>query len=634
MNLGFKARIYLCVGLLISLALITLMIVNASIMREKMVQGLTQSTANKLEYHVNEIQAWMQSNYFAVDAASKQFSQTLSSAENQLRIDLLQTTTQLSNVAVVYENGEQYVSLASGQTTLTTNLRTRPWYRAVKVDNRTQISEIYNDIVSGSQVISIAAPLIENGQFTGVLVGDVLLTDVIEQVNNMRFAGGAAVLADHNHVLFASDDPSDIGRTPAQISPVFAPIEASFKQNESGLISFPYLGIDFDGYHKRIQLSADMFWTLMVFIDKETAMTPVWSAIKYSAGVGLGLLCVSLAAVYSVIHNAYRPLIRLKEAVIDLSSGKGDLTRRLDANGHDDLAQISQGFNRFIADLQEMMQHVAEASRHIHTDVDQLSDTAVDNEKMLKSHQGETEQVVTAITEMAESAKSVSENVATSNQHTESANSEAQTSEEIVSNAVSTVSSLVADVEMMSDRIQVMNTDANQISDVLNVIEEISEQTNLLALNAAIEAARAGEQGRGFAVVADEVRALAARTQQSTTDISAMLAKLLDGTESVVNAMELTKQQCKTTAEKTSEVSVSLSAMRGAVADIDMLTSHIATATDEQTSVTTEVSQNMLAIRDIVASLVASGQQTVSVTQSLAQANQDLDKMVAKFKIA
>ncbi len=169
----------------------------------------------------------------------------------------------------------------------------------------------------------------------------------------------------------------------------------------------------------------------------------------------------------------------------------------------------------------------------------------------------------------SQSARSVAENVTQSNRITEGASKEAKQSLEIVNNAVSTVSALVNDVEEMSDRIVSMNQDANKISEVLNVIGEISEQTNLLALNAAIEAARAGEQGRGFAVVADEVRALAARTQNSTTEISEMLSKLLDGTSSVVASMERTKQQCQSTASKTSEVSNSLNLMSGSVRDID-----------------------------------------------------------------
>ena len=189
------------------------------------------------------------------------------------------------------------------------------------------------------------------------------------------------------------------------------------------------------------------------------------------------------------------------------------------------------GFNGFVENLQEMMISISHASQNISVSVDQLGTTAKDNENKLLTHSRETEQVVTAITEMSESARTVAESVHQSNRITDGASKEASSSLCIVDNAVSTVSALVSEVDEMSAIIMSLNRDANKISNVLNVIGEISEQTNLLALNAAIEAARAGEQGRGFAVVADEVRALAARTQNSTMEISDMLSKLLTGTE-------------------------------------------------------------------------------------------------------
>ncbi|OXX44068.1 methyl-accepting chemotaxis protein, partial [Vibrio sp. V17_P4S1T151] len=223
--------------------------------------------------------------------------------------------------------------------------------------------------------------------------------------------------------------------------------------------------------------------------------------------------------------------------------------------------------------------------------------------------------------------------VTQSNHITDSASKEAKQSIIIVNNAVETVSSLVSDVEQMSERIANMNKDAIKISEVLTVIGAISEQTNLLALNAAIEAARAGEQGRGFAVVADEVRALAARTQNSTTEISDMLAKLLEGTDSVVAAMDKTKNQCQTTADKTSEVSGSLNIMSTSVSEIDDLSTQIAAATEQQSTVAEELSRNMLAIRDIVESLVVSGRQTVSATESLSYSNHELDRLVSNFKL-
>ncbi len=452
-------------------------------------------------------------------------------------------------------------------------------------------------------------------------------------VSDMRFAGGAATLTDKNAVFFASDDPNDIGKTPSQVSPVFGDMERAFFNQQQGHLQFPYLGIEFDGYFQRVNLTQDQYWTLMVFVDQDTALAGVREAQNEAIVTGVILLLVSAVVMVLTLEHAYKPLLKLKKAVLGLSKGSGDLTARLTVEGGDDLAQISEGFNRFVQSLQGMMLQVSEASQNISSNIVQLNQTAVENEKVLITHSAETDQVVTAITEMSESARSVAENVTQSNRITEGASKEAKQSLEIVNNAVTTVSALVNDVEEMSNRIVSMNQDANKISEVLNVIGEISEQTNLLALNAAIEAARAGEQGRGFAVVADEVRALAARTQNSTTEISEMLSKLLDGTSSVVASMERTKQQCQSTASKTSEVSNSLNLMSGSVRDIDDVSTQIAAATEEQSTVAAELSRNMLAIRDIVTNLVASGRQTVAATESLADSNHELDKLVSNFKL-
>ncbi|OOE86812.1 methyl-accepting chemotaxis protein [Salinivibrio sharmensis] len=635
MTLGFKSRIIWGVGLLVTLSLVILGSINALSLRDRMVEALVTQTQNKLDHHVTELEQLVQSQLNAVDQGADHFSTALTGQENVAQVRMLADTAGIANVIMTYENGASYMSNHSGDgvTTDEYNFRNRDWYRTVKSDQSIHLTEIYTDKVTGGKVISAVAPVFENGQFIGALLGDIPLESVITQVSEMRFAGGAATLTDQNAVFFASDDPNDIGKTPSQISPNFSQMESMFRSSEQGHLTFPYLGIQFDGYFQRVSLTEDRYWTLMVFVDQQTALAGVRDAQFDSVATGVILLIVSLGAIYAIIQFSYRPLLKLKEAVLDLSRGEGDLTARLDVNGNDDLAQISDGFNRFVENLQGMILSVAESSQAISANISQLSQTTSENESVLDAHSAETEQVVTAITQMSESARNIAENVSQSNSITASASKEASQSLEVVDNAVITVSALVDEVEEMSGRITSMNKDANRISDVLTVIGEISEQTNLLALNAAIEAARAGEQGRGFAVVADEVRALAARTQSSTTEISEMLTALLDGTSSVVEAMEKTKEQCQTTADKTSEVSNSLTIMSSSVTEIDDVSTQIATATEQQSSVAEELSKNMLSIRDMVNKLVESGNQTTAATKSLTHSNEELDRMVHNFKL-
>ncbi|HAT8556766.1 TPA: HAMP domain-containing protein [Vibrio vulnificus] len=634
MTLGFKSRIYTSVALLVALSLGILGTLNIISLKEKMVASLVSETQNKLNYHVDELQHAIAIQLKAVEVGSKHFNASLSDEQNVNLVRLLAESAGISNIIMAYEDGRSYMSLhANGITTEEQNFSQRDWYRMAKGSQGVKLTDIYIDKITGEKVVSAIMPVYNGSEFQGVLLGDIPLAAIIKMVSNMRFAGGAATLTDKNAVFFASDDPNDIGKTPSQVSPVFSDMERAFFNQQQGHLQFPYLGIEFDGYFQRVNLTSEQYWTLMVFVDQDTALAGVREAQNEAIVTGVILLLVSAVVMVLTLEHAYRPLLKLKKAVLGLSKGSGDLTARLTVEGSDDLAQISEGFNRFVQSLQGMMLQVSEASQNISSNIVQLNQTAVENEKVLITHSAETDQVVTAITEMSESARSVAENVTQSNRITEGASKEAKQSLEIVNNAVSTVSALVNDVEEMSDRIVSMNQDANKISEVLNVIGEISEQTNLLALNAAIEAARAGEQGRGFAVVADEVRALAARTQNSTTEISEMLSKLLDGTSSVVASMERTKQQCQSTASKTSEVSNSLNLMSGSVRDIDDVSTQIAAATEEQSTVAAELSRNMLAIRDIVTNLVASGRQTVAATESLADSNHELDKLVSNFKL-
>ncbi|EOB3600685.1 TPA: methyl-accepting chemotaxis protein [Vibrio vulnificus] len=634
MTLGFKSRIYTSVALLVALSLGILGTLNIISLKEKMVASLVSETQNKLNYNVDELQHAIAIQLKAVEVGSKHFNASLSDEQNVNLVRLLAESAGISNIIMAYEDGRSYMSLhASGITTEEQNFSQRDWYRMAKGSQGVKLTDIYIDKITGEKVVSAIMPVYNGSEFQGVLLGDIPLAAIIKMVSNMRFAGGAATLTDKNAVFFASDDPNDIGKTPSQVSPVFSDMERAFFNQQQGHLQFPYLGIEFDGYFQRVNLTSDQYWTLMVFVDQDTALAGVREAQNEAVVTGVILLLVSAVVMVLTLEHAYKPLLKLKKAVLGLSKGSGDLTARLTVEGGDDLAQISEGFNRFVQSLQGMMLQVSEASQNISSNIVQLNQTAVENEKVLITHSAETDQVVTAITEMSESARSVAENVTQSNRITEGASKEAKQSLEIVNNAVTTVSALVNDVEEMSNRIVSMNQDANKISEVLNVIGEISEQTNLLALNAAIEAARAGEQGRGFAVVADEVRALAARTQNSTTEISEMLSKLLDGTSSVVASMERTKQQCQSTASKTSEVSNSLNLMSGSVRDIDDVSTQIAAATEEQSTVAAELSRNMLAIRDIVTNLVASGRQTVAATESLADSNHELDKLVSNFKL-
>ncbi|WP_456295233.1 methyl-accepting chemotaxis protein [Vibrio sp. AK197] len=374
-------------------------------------------------------------------------------------------------------------------------------------------------------------------------------------------------------------------------------------------------------------------WSLTGYIDRDSIQSNT-DTINWKITLAL-LVCAVLVIGISValLHIAFKPLARLNSLVGELSQGQGDLTQRLTVDSRDEIGQISNSINLFIEKLQAMFIEVSESSKEIDNAIQDLNSQSQSNSKTLEQHTLETEQAITAIEELSASANSVEQSAGDAATLTETTNRNAEESKQTVTDAVNSVNALVDQVVAMSGTIGEMNRDTQEIGSVLQVIGEIAEQTNLLALNAAIEAARAGEQGRGFAVVADEVRALAARTQQSTSQINDIIDKLRLTAENVVSDMTSTRERCESTAEHTNKVMDSLNVVTESVSEINDLNSLMATSAHEQRTVTEEVSRNMSAIQEIIRQLNANASQTISVSSELKDTSEGLSSVVSRFKV-
>ncbi|MBD8236883.1 MULTISPECIES: methyl-accepting chemotaxis protein [Pseudomonas] len=343
------------------------------------------------------------------------------------------------------------------------------------------------------------------------------------------------------------------------------------------------------------------------------------------------LLLVLLAAY--AIRQLVQRMKTLKANIDALSAGDADLTRRITIRAEDELGAIGHSVNRFIVYLQNMIGEVTQATGAMSSGLEQLQQTSAHTNQILVRHASETDQTVTAITEMSSTADNVAQNAAETASFTQRANEHADRSRVVVGEASTSVSALIGEVASATHTVENMRQDAARITETLGVIGAIAGQTNLLALNAAIEAARAGEQGRGFAVVADEVRALAARTQASTSQINEMLARLTAGVSSSVAAMENTQASCQSAADATARVNTGLDEMAGSVSHINNLSTQIATAAEQQSAVTEEINRSMVQIRHMVEELVQSGHATETNTQSLLDANGRVIALMSRFKV-
>ncbi|MCL1066098.1 methyl-accepting chemotaxis protein [Shewanella olleyana] len=342
---------------------------------------------------------------------------------------------------------------------------------------------------------------------------------------------------------------------------------------------------------------------------------------------------LTAAALVVVAHRMVHPIQTMANSLNDIANGEGDLTQRLVVEGHDEIAQLGLAFNLFVEKLQAIITEVSGATDEVKGAAKTINDQTVTISNQLYSHNSEVDQIVTAITEMSATANDVAQNTNSVAEATDDAADFVLKAQECVDVSLNEVSQLMTQIDSAADNIESLSEQSKKINSVLSVIGGIAEQTNLLALNAAIEAARAGEQGRGFAVVADEVRSLASRTQASTVEINEMLSELHKLVSQAVEAMEQSQKSGVRSVDSSKAISESLGAVTSSVTSINDMSTQIATAATEQSSVTEEINRNISSVQEIVNELLSSSQQAAEVSTSVASSGDYLSTLVSQFKV-
>lgn len=342
---------------------------------------------------------------------------------------------------------------------------------------------------------------------------------------------------------------------------------------------------------------------------------------------------ITASALVVIAHRMVQPIQNMANSLNDIASGDGDLTQRLAINGHDEIAQLGIAFNLFVEKLQAIITEVSGATDEVKGAAKTINDQTVTISNQLYSHNSEVDQIVTAITEMSATANDVAQNTNSVAEATDVASDFVLKAQDCVDISLNEVSLLMKQIDGAAENISSLSEQSKKINSVLTVIGGIAEQTNLLALNAAIEAARAGEQGRGFAVVADEVRSLASRTQASTVEINEMLSELHKLVGQAVDAMEQSQKSGIRSVDSSKAISESLGAVTSSVTSINDMSTQIATAATEQSSVTEEINRNITSVQEIVNELLSSSQQAAEVSTSVASSGDYLSTLVSQFKV-
>ena len=507
--------------------------------------------------------------------------------------------------------------------------RTRPWYQAAMANpGKTLRTAPYywagDDAVLVSTVRAVANQLGNPGGVVNIDVSLKGLTEIVQQIK-LGESGYLILMENNGNVMV---DPRDASHNFKQLAS-FGDGYAALAKAGKGLVEVDLGGVR---YMANIYPDEKLGWTFIGLIQQGEVMQTTTRLTWL-----IGTIALALAALFAVVGATFaklivRPINSVTNGLEDIAQGEGDLTRNLEVRGRDETAQLASWFNQFLGAIRSLIQHIGSAASKILSTSSSSTRVSSDMAEAAGRQREAVDMVSTAFHEMVATANEVARSCSQAAQSADSGQQQAREGQQQIDAAVNSVDRLSQEIEQSAQSIQQLERDSNAIQSILGTIRSIAEQTNLLALNAAIEAARAGEQGRGFAVVADEVRALAKRTADSTAEIDGLLGNLASRTAEVAEQMHASLEVSQQSVSRIGLARDSFGQIRESVDIIRDMNTQIATAAEEQHQVAEDINRHISQIHgdaQLVAELAQAARQD---SESLAGLSNELDSLVRRFR--